>query len=343
MVETLEDQKAMDQKKKKEEDDEKRSRNIIIKGVPEQLNEKMYLTMTELINILGCTFPYSLTNGGFRIGKLSNVKKSGDSYPRNIKLRLQTTQQKSEMFGLKDNLKKSMKFEKVIFANDLSSDDLLTYKEVQTLYNTTKCIGGVTSMMKGSAIIINGVTYRKDNFASLPLGLTLENASTVMTAKGTLFQGHCTPLSNFYPCDIRDGEGRTATSVEHLFAMTMAEVCQVDLPTRKLIRAETNPYVIRQHMRKIKKNDKWINMSMQVLRDIVELKFTSVPGLMDKLQGYKSDVFFEATRDPKYGCGYFLSQASEITKANVPDSANLMGKILAKSGTSTSPTHPESE
>ena len=141
VVETLEDQKAMDQKKKKEEDDEKRSRNIIIKGVPEQLNEKMYLTMTELINILGCTFPYSLTNGGFRIGKLSNVKKGGDSYPRNIKLRLQTTQQKSEMFGLKDNLKKSMKFEKVIFANDLSSDDLLTYKEVQTLYNATKCIG----------------------------------------------------------------------------------------------------------------------------------------------------------------------------------------------------------
>ena len=145
--------------------------------------------------------------------------------------------------------------------------------------------------MKGSALVIDGKLYNRDSFGNLPHGLNLESASTIKTPDGTAFQSHCSPLSNFYPCNLVDKNGTKATSVEHLYAIRMAEVCPCEPGTRRALMRESNPYTIRSITKRIKKTDDWNKKSEQILREIVELKFVRNPSLMAKLQSYPGSNF----------------------------------------------------
>ena len=49
---------------------------------------------------------------------------------------------------------------------------------------------------------------------------------------------------------------------------------------------------------------------------------------MAKLQGYPKGKFYEATKDPMFGCGYTLAQAGQIKNDKIDKNANQMGRIL---------------
>ena len=87
---------------------------MIVKGLPEVKDEKMHVTMADLLRDLGCTFAYSATHGAWRIGHVSSGLTKTKS-PRNIKLRLATKQQKLEMFGLKEKISAVDKYAHVKF------------------------------------------------------------------------------------------------------------------------------------------------------------------------------------------------------------------------------------
>ena len=98
-------------------------------------------------------------------------------------------------------------------------------------------------------------------------------------------------------------------------------------PSRE-IKAETNPCNFKAIARNFRKSNEWNNQSTRILKDIIELKFTSQPSLLSKLLGYEKTNFYEATLDPVFGCGYLLLDANQITCDKVSDSSNLMGKII---------------
>ena len=177
----------MDEKEKLAQ--EKRSLNIIIQGVPETKgDEKMYETMTWLLTEMECTFPYSLTNGSYRIGQKPKPKGKNKIYPRNIVLKLLTTQQKSEIFGLAKNLKDHDILNGVRFANDYTDDQMLIHKEVQQVYFALRKKESVSVRTRGLSLIIDGKTYSKKDFDDLPHGITLENTSTIETPDGMAFK-----------------------------------------------------------------------------------------------------------------------------------------------------------
>ena len=64
---------------------------------------------------------------------------------------------------------------------------MLINREVSLIHNTAKAMEGVSSQMKGAAVVINYHIYRKQDFDKLPYGITLESASAVSTPDGTAF------------------------------------------------------------------------------------------------------------------------------------------------------------
>ena len=137
-------------------------------------------------------------------------------YARPIKLCLITKQQKSELFGLKENYLKAPKFINVRLANDMNEEKLIAYREMKLVYSATKGLTGVSAKLRGASVIIDERVYGKADFDRLPHGLTAESISTRLTPDGVAFQSHLSPLSNLYTCKLTDQQGRTATSVEHI-------------------------------------------------------------------------------------------------------------------------------
>ena len=130
-------------------EDEKARRQliIVIKGVPEVKLEKLYMIMSKLLETLGASFNYTATNGAFRVGKIPMGGIENIKFPRIIKLKLATCtrQQKSEMFGRRAEFNKIRGYEKIFFANDMSEEELLTYREVKQIHNAAAALDGVES------------------------------------------------------------------------------------------------------------------------------------------------------------------------------------------------------
>ena len=121
---------------KKEElrETEKRALNLFIRGIPEAGNEKMHEVMRDFLCALGASFGFSATFGAHRIGRVQTQVTERPGPVRKIRLKLATTQQKSEMFGLLKNLKQHKKCEKVAIMNELNSDELLILREPQQVH-----------------------------------------------------------------------------------------------------------------------------------------------------------------------------------------------------------------
>ena len=86
------------------------------------------------------------------------------------------------------------------------------------------------------------------------------------------------------------------------------EACRADASLRRQIETEKNPYVIKVLVKKIKLTDEWCRKSSTVLEALMKAKFDQHPTLKNKLLSYPTGNFYEATKDPKYGCGFFLNE-----------------------------------
>ena len=330
-VKDIQDDVNLLKAEKEKRDQEKRSLNIIIRGVPETKGyEKMHETMSLIFSDMGCSFPYSMTNGAFRIGQKQKAKGKNKIPPRNIILRLLTIQQKSELFGLAKNLRDHDVLGEARFMNDYTDEQMLVHREVQQIYTALKNKEGVSVRSKGLSIVIDGKLYNKKDFNDLPHGLTLENISTVETPDGMAFQGHNSPPSNFYKCDITDKDGRSGSSVDHIYYIRMADECNADKALRVKIKQQQNPYLLKRLGKQIQRTPEWNKKCDGILVEYMELKLNQNPSIRDKLLKYPKHRFYEATRDRTYGTGLVLAQADEMHRRNKDLGDNKAGKILTR-------------
>ena len=117
---------------------ESRELNIIIRGIPEEKDEKMYEVMMGFFATTGCSYPYALTNGAHRLGRRPEGVRNSTKYSRPIKLKLLTRQQKSELFGLRLNYTKHKRYEHVKMSNDLDEKEMFRYREARQILSAAK-------------------------------------------------------------------------------------------------------------------------------------------------------------------------------------------------------------
>ena len=329
-IDTLEQCYGSTYAQREKEKNEKKALNLIIRGVPENDREKMHETMNDLLAQLNTNeVIYTQTNGAIRMGAKPKNQAGGKQkgpQPRPIKLYCATRLQKGVLYrGLKD-IRKIPKYAKVTMNNDWDNDSMIVRKEVQAIYNKAKQIDGIQLKMKGEAIEIDGKTYTREHFQNLPHGLTLENASTVQTPDGVAFQGHGSPASSLYQCELEDGD-RTYTCVEQQFVYYMALECK-DYVAAANVLCESNPYTILSIGKAIKKTREWSDCEVNVLKECHREKLEQNPEIKRKLEVYGKVKFYEATFNRTYGAGFRLEEAKEGT-ANPPQGfRNELGIII---------------
>ena len=323
--------------------DEKRTYNVIIRGVPEVDKEKIYETMNDLFALMQNSFAYISTHGAVRIGKVPSqqMPKPGQGNqrtvtqptrprpPRPIKLYCATRLQKGELFRNAQKLRADPKYPRVSISSDLTDDQMIAYKEVQLIHNVASKMPNVVSKMKGSAIEIDGKTYQKQDFANLPHGITLENASTILKDDGIMFASHCSPLSNLYKCQIVDGD-TVYNSAEQRIVHKLAKLSGDRVVATKVM-IEENPYKIKNLSKQIRKSKDWsIEKEKEFVRGSILMKFEQHTKLRNKIIRTKATQFYEATYDPLYGAGFNISDVHNGHTTPKPSCENFTGGVLTE-------------
>ena len=212
-----------------------RSLRLIIRGLPEDEDEDLDKEMSGLFNCLRLPYHHSETIGFRRLGEeLTNEKISGNKannqpgtlyYGRPIMLSLAKFQQKIIIFSQQHRLRGHPKYGNIRILEDFDEADMLKYRVArQVCAAARKHTADVK--LRGTAVQIDGKVIEANDFhADLPYSITPESAATIPTPDGTAFQGHASPLSNLYRCDLTS-DGEQGSSVEHLYTLRMAHVCK---------------------------------------------------------------------------------------------------------------------
>ena len=78
--------------------------------------------------------------------------------------------------------------------------------------------------MKVCNIEVNGKIYKPNKFDKIEIAeITPEKAATREHTWGVSFQGHNSPFSNLYKCEITGKDGKKYTSAEQYFSSIMAK------------------------------------------------------------------------------------------------------------------------
>ena len=206
-------------------------------------------------------------------------------------------------------------------------EELTRRRDVKAVHNLAKS-HGLQSLYKGSAIVVDGVRYSYTDILQAKLknkGLSFPAAKTRKTPDGVAFSGPHSFLSNLYPCEITDNNGRTFRSVEHRYAVECAEFHHDQLALAKL-NSETNQFEIKATHDGIKKTKDWMDSRVDRLKSIVKDKFSSHPHLLIQLRQTEGFIY-EATSDKFFGCCMGLHQANSITQPKITG-RNCMGNFL---------------
>ena len=164
--------------------------------------------------------------------------------------------------------------------------------------------------------------YGSDNLDSLPLDLTMDQAKTqyVDENKGIAFQGHQSPLSNFYQCRVHYKD-EIYGSVEQGITHQAAKNCNM-LNTARVVMATQCPYELKRIARDIPVTPLWGQQKDKILYSLMKNKFVQNEDLKQRLLDTRELKLYEATKDLKYGCRYSLREKKHI-------GPNMKGKNLA--------------
>ena len=186
---------------------------------------------------------------------------------------------------------------------------------------------GRSASLKGDTANIDGRNYKYQDLDSLPPGLTLCDAKTVSTVDSVYFQGKHNPLSNFYAAPITDADGHIYNSAEQLFQVKKTQYLGRDDIAKKLS-MEFDPFNIKKigDSVKVPPRSNWEENKLDIMRDILKLKFTQSPDLGRTLSATGNKQLVEATRDMYWGCGAHL-HSSEVQRGTWKGN-NHMGKLL---------------
>ena len=142
-----------------------------------------------------------------------------------------------------------------IYNDHLTIDQMREREDLQCLKILAE-EKGRDCQLKGDQIIDNWGDD-KSNLESLPEDISMERAKTQMCngVKGLAFQGHHSPLSNFYPCKIQF-KNQTYVSVEQAYFHQAAIGCNM-LTQANVIKATQSPYEIKALSKKIPTTPLW--------------------------------------------------------------------------------------
>lgn len=182
----------------------------------------------------------------------------------------------------------------------------------------------VVAQSFGDRITVDNVPYTYKDISSLPPGLKLEDAKTILTPKGLAFQGPHSFLSNFFRATVKFN-GRVFSTSEHAYQFERAQFLGRHSKAAEILTVIT-PQEAKRIGNRIGPAREWDMCKVDRLKSITEAKFNQNHHLREKLVSTGSTQLIEAAHDSFWGAGVPLN-ARKI-KDGTWTGRNVFGVIL---------------
>ena len=183
---------------------------------------------------------------------------------------------------------------------------------------------GINATPKGTKLLYNGRLYAHNELDMLPNCISLLRTNTMVGRNYIAFKGPSSPLSNMSKCKLIDEKGESHQSVEHCLQQRKAEFANA--PSKvSLIRGTQCPFRVRAIGKSIHPPG-WNDQVEAVLSDLLQRKFTQNSDLQIYLLQSGQKQLTEATLDPKWGAGVYLS--SKKLEDRSWEGQNRCGQLL---------------
>lgn len=300
---------------------ERKNRNMVINGLPENVNENCVNTAVEFLKRLIPSITSKDIAAAYRLGR-----KMGDSeFNRSTMVKFKDPQLKIDVMRKKSSLKDS-EANKGIFCNDdLPEEKRRLRQKMREIGKFANKHGYENVQVKGDRIWINGKIFTGSDLHLLPKELQPENISVRKIGNGIGFAGESAYLSNYYPCSVRMGD-KNFRSAEQAFQYQKCLFCEREDACVHIMQVD-DPKVLSEMGNKIFTKKVWEDKKVDMLKCIAISKFDQNPELKEKLKATGSKPLYECTRSRYWGTGWKLDAPNWSKSSNFPGK-NVFGNIL---------------
>ena len=296
--------------------EEKKRSDIIIDGIPEDQQESLERTVTQLLTDIGVNPQPGQIVTAFRLGTVKQVNK-----PKlcPILVKLSSPNVKFHIYKHVKNLKDNDKWTRVFISDDLPREVAEERKILRCLAATARDRGHRASVRRVS-LIVDDMRYMYKEIEDLPQGINMENAKMVQVKDGIALQSHRAYLSSMYPVQIKIGD-TPIHCAEQAYWYTMAKTAGNKKIMQKVHDAK-NGYDAKKAGHLLKMTKELEESKKDNMEDVQDLKFEQNPNLKKKLMTTKGNLY-EATMDIFFGCGLLLSEKPKFGTVKKKDKTGL--------------------
>ena len=299
-------------------ENEKRATNLKIDGVQEAERENLSDIVLKLAAAIGVRCQPPDIDFVYRIGKARH-----DDRPRPILVHLKTQTVRDNIFYGRSKLRRNDDW-KYVYVNDDVNESTRKKREDIRAVSLLCHVKNVEHKLHNDSIVINGRKYTEHQIDLLPEGLKIEDAKTIPTDKGILFQSEHSFLSSFYEAPFVYEE-KVHNTVEHGYNYVRATMGnRPDIA--RLIRSATTPQEAKRLGKLVPETEEFKNFKKQLMEILQHEKYTQNPELQIRLVKTGDAKLLEATSDSYFGIGKHLN--IRLIRDLTWTGSNYLGKIL---------------
>ena len=307
-----------------------RKNNLIIEGIVESPNENISNVvdnfLLEYLKLDTDVVDSMVIIDVHRLGKPNHLQPHPVSKPRLILVKFQSHRDRSAVWLAKRNLKGTKFYISEDFPDIVRNkrQKLLPYfRAAKNHPKVKKCF------LVYDKLVIDGNSYAIENVNTLPFDLVFagECMREIPQINAVAFFGKESCLSNFHPCEIKDGKLKFSSS-EMFYQFNKAMFFNDDVTAQAILKSKSARQVkaisyqikgFNEHL--------WKPHARATMEKACQLKFTQNLGLQDELLQISESLVEANPTDYYFSCGLSLTNPN-ICDQSKWSGENVLGNIL---------------
>lgn len=302
-------------------DNKMRSKNLVIEGINEKVNEDIVKEVFDCISPTIGDLKKGQIKSAYRMGKARGKK------PRSIIVVLDDEALRDKILSKATDIKKQNNNKYLWLNRDQNDNSRRKRNLVKACFDLLKQ-NKHECTMKGSTIYFDGKQYGYDELSLLPDKCRPENAKSRLFDNDLSLAFHSEHVycSNMYSA-MFVYKGQLYTSAEQAYQVTKVSEAGYKKLAGDML-GFANPYYIKSVGGNTPTPEGWNDRSEGIMREIIRAKFRQNADLTDKLIQCPSTDFYEMTLDCRWGTGVRLPHVTKEINSKSFKGDNLVGRIL---------------
>ena len=302
-------------------ENQKRILNLKIDGVKEEDQENLSDIILKIAGAEGVRCQPPDIKFVYRIGRRQD--RHQPLRPRPILVQFKTETVRDNIYFSRAKLRGNQEWKQVYINDDVNESTRKKRDDMRAIALLCRH-KNVNCRLHSDAIVINGRKFTEHQLDNLPVGLKLEDAKTLKTEKGILFQSEHSFLSSFHEAPFRYNN-EVYNTVEHGF--NHGKAVQGKRPDlAKLILEAVTPQDAKRLGKLVPDNPEFNGRKKEYMEELQYEKYSQNPKLQLRLVQTGNTPLLEATVDDFFGIGRPLNVKllQELTWTG----SNYLGEIL---------------